>query len=121
MRPGWYRRTGRSRPTYSSSFPPVIDLSRRGRDKFPRRYKESYRIAIVGEIGQGGVLSVAFGARQIHDDFLGLVVRFFLDGAVGVQELVGDVSEDGGAARPDAALGDLNEETGEELADVGAG
>ena len=76
---------------------------------------------MVGEIGHGGGLSVALGARQIHDDFLRLVVRFFFDGAVGMQELVGDVGEDGGAARPDAAFGHLNKETGEELADVDAG
>ncbi len=76
---------------------------------------------LLTEIGHGGALSVALGARQIHDDFLRLVVRFFLDGAVGMQELVGDVSENGGAMRSDATLGDLDKETGEELADVVAG
>jgi hypothetical protein len=40
-----------------------------------------------------------------------------VDGAVGVQELVGDVGQDGGAARGDAALADLDEEIGEELVD----
>jgi hypothetical protein len=72
-------------------------------------------------IDHGGGLSVALRARQIHDDLLRLVVRFFLDGAVGMQELVGDVGENGGAARPDAAFGHLDEEAREELADVGAG
>src|SRR6266571_3421171 len=95
--------------------------SRSGRDKFPCQYKKSCWIAMVSEIGHGGGLSVAFRARQIEDDLLRLVVRFFLDGAVRMQELVGDVSENGSAARPDAALGYLDEETGEELANVGAG
>jgi hypothetical protein len=40
---------------------------------------------------------------------------------VAVQELVGDVSQNGGAARGDAALGHLDEEAGEKLPDVGAG
>ena len=48
-------------------------------------------------------------------------VIFAVDGAVGVQELVGDVSQNGGAARGDAALGHLDEEAGEKLPDVGAG
>jgi len=43
------------------------------------------------------------------------------DGAVGVWELVGDVGQDGGAARRDAALGDEDKEPGEELADVDGG
>src|SRR5712664_3328356 len=46
---------------------------------------------------------------------------FAIDGAVGVEELVGDVGEDGGAAGGDASFGDEGEEAGEELADVGAG
>jgi hypothetical protein len=46
---------------------------------------------------------------------------FAVDGAVGVEELVGDVAKDGGAAGRDAAFGDEDEESGEELADVGAG
>ena len=37
-----------------------------------------------------------------------------VDGVVGVEELVGDVGEDGGAARGDAAFGDEDEEAGEE-------
>jgi hypothetical protein len=40
---------------------------------------------------------------------------------VGVQELVGDVSQNGGAARGDAAFGDEDKEFGEELVDVGSG
>src|SRR5713226_5805320 len=67
---------------------------------------------------------VALGAGHVEDDFLGLVVcglGFEDDGAVGVEELVGDVGQDGGAAGGDAAFGDEGEEAGEELADVGAG
>jgi len=67
--------------------------------------------------------SVADGAGHIHDDVDVVVVGviFAVDGAVGVQELVGDVSQNGGAARGDAALGHLDEEAGEKLPDVGAG
>ena len=68
--------------------------------------------------------AVAIGARHIDDDFLGFIVlnaAFAVDGAVGVEELVGDIAEDGGAARGDAAFGDEDEEAGEKLADVRAG
>jgi hypothetical protein len=40
---------------------------------------------------------------------------------VGVEELVGDVSEDRGAARGDAAFGDQSEEAGEKLAEIDGG
>jgi hypothetical protein len=40
---------------------------------------------------------------------------------MGVEELVGDVGEDGGAAGRDAASGDEREESAEKLADVRAG
>jgi hypothetical protein len=43
---------------------------------------------------------------------------FAVDGAVGVEELVGDVGHDGSAARGDAAFGDEDQELGEELVDV---
>jgi len=71
-----------------------------------------------------GVLLVAIGARHIEDELLGLVayrIGFTGDGTVGVEELVGDVGEDGGAARGDAAFGDKDEEPGEKLVDVDAG
>ena len=61
--------------------------------------------------------------RDVEDD-LGVFLGgsgFEGDGAVGVEELVGDVGEDGGAAGGDAAFGDEGEEAAEELADVGAG
>jgi hypothetical protein len=41
--------------------------------------------------------------------------------AAGVEELVADVGENGGPTRGDAAFGDEDEETGEELADVYTG
>jgi len=52
---------------------------------------------------------VALGARHIVDDSDGLFlggIGFEEDGAVGVEELVGDVGQDGGAAGGDAAFGD---------------
>jgi hypothetical protein len=70
------------------------------------------------------VHSVAVGARHINDDssfrFYGRS-GFEGDGTVGVEELVGDVAEDGGTAGGDASFGDENEESSEELADVGSG
>jgi hypothetical protein len=71
-----------------------------------------------------GIGPVTLRARHVKDPFLGLVLGglgFEDDGTVGVEELVGDVGEDGGAARGDAAFGDESEEAGEELADVRAG
>ena len=54
-----------------------------------------------------------------HGDlFLELEKVFAVDGAVGVEELVGDVGQDGGAARGDAAFGDKDQELGEKLVDV---
>jgi hypothetical protein len=67
------------------------------------------------------VRSVTLWAGHVEDDFLGLVVfdlGFQDDGAVGVEELVGDVGQDGGAARGDAAFGDKDQELGEKLVDV---
>src|ERR1700686_4609864 len=57
-----------------------------------------------------------------HGDlFLGLEEVFPVDGAVGMEELIGDVGQDGGTGRGDAALGDEDEEQGEELVDVEGG
>jgi hypothetical protein len=75
-------------------------------------------------IGHDGALSIAVGARHIDDDALGLVVArvcFAGDSAVGVEELVGDVGEHGGAAWGDTAFGDESEKAGEELVNVDAG
>ena len=57
---------------------------------------------------------VSGGARAVHDDgdvvvVFGVALVVVVNGAVGVQELVGDVSQDGSAARGDAAFGDLEE------------
>jgi hypothetical protein len=64
--------------------------------------------------------SVAFGAWEVEDDWL-LVVQFLfflLDDAVGMQELVGDVSKNGSAPGGHAAFGGLDEEAGKEFAQV---
>jgi hypothetical protein len=78
----------------------------------------------MGVVWHGMVGSVTLGTREVKDPLLGLVLGglgFEGDGAVGVEELVGDVGEDGSAAGGDAPFGDEDEEAGEELADVGAG
>ena len=62
------------------------------------------------------------GARGVQDDFDGSVrgrVFFGVNGAVAVQELVGDVRQNGGTARGDAAFRDEDQESGEELVDLG--
>jgi hypothetical protein len=57
----------------------------------------------------------------VNSFLLGLEVIVAGDGAMGVEELVGDVGHDGGAAGGDAAFGDEDEEAGEKLVDVEAG
>ena len=69
------------------------------------------------------MVQLAGWARDIadldHGDlFLELEKVFAVDGAVGVEELVGDVTQDRGAARGDAALGNKDQELGEKLVDV---
>ncbi len=89
----------------------------------PRHYGVTWR-GMVTWRGRFGVRPVTLGARHVNDDSLGLVIDglgFEDDGTVRVEELVGDVSEDGGAAGGDASFGDEGEEAGEELADVRAG
>src|SRR5712691_7674620 len=74
--------------------------------------------------GVMGFMLVALGARQIEDNLLwlfGLSILFALDGAVGVEELVGDIGKDGGAARGDAAFGDEDQEAVEKCVDVYGG
>jgi hypothetical protein len=66
--------------------------------------------------GAGPVAEVEFKAF-----FLGLDGIVAGDGAMGVEELVGDVGHDGGAAGGNAAFGDEDEETGEKLVDVETG
>ena len=50
--------------------------------------------------------------REIEDDLLGLVVLradLAVEGALGMEQLVGDVRQNGDAARDDAAFGDEDE------------
>jgi len=47
-------------------------------------------------------------------------MEFAVDGAVRVEELVGDVGKDGGPAWGDAALGNQDEQPGKKLADIRA-
>jgi len=65
---------------------------------------------------------VAFGAREIDDDLLGMVV-LLADvagkGAMGMEQLVRDVRQYSSAAGRDAAFGDEDERPGQELLDVG--
>jgi len=64
---------------------------------------------------------VAFGAGEIDDDLLGLVVlpaELPGKGAMGMEQLVRDVRQNGGAAGRDATLGDEDEQPGEESLDV---
>jgi hypothetical protein len=51
-------------------------------------------------------------------DFNGLTIDFALDGNQGVEELVGYVSENGGATRGNAILHDKDQEFGKELVDL---
>ena len=64
--------------------------------------------------------------REVHVEFFfwfmsGFVLREAFGGAKGIEERVGDVAEDSGAARADAILSEQGEKTGEELGDVGVG
>ena len=72
------------------------------------------------------MVQLAGWARDVadldHGDlFLELEKVFAVDGAVGVEELVGDVTQDRGAARRDAPFGNKDQELGEELVDVNGG
>ena len=72
------------------------------------------------------MVQLAGWARDVADLdhgnlFFELEEVFAVDDAVGVEELVGDVTQDRGAARGDAALGNKDQELGEELVDVNGG
>ena len=67
--------------------------------------------------GAGDIAGLEAGRAGV----LELEKVFAVDGAVGVEELVGDVGEDGGAAGGDAAFGDEDHQPGEELVDVDGG
>jgi hypothetical protein len=75
---------------------------------------------LIGGVFGPGVESIVEGMRDVDDDLLWFLGEsgFEGDGAVGVEELVGDIGEDRGAAWGDAAFGDEGEEAAEELADV---
>ncbi len=78
---------------------------------------------MVNEISHGG-LSVAFGARQIPDDFLRLVVwriDLLVDGRERAKEQVTRVGHDGGTARGDAILRLEAEKPGEKVVDRDGG
>ncbi len=61
---------------------------------------------------------IAFGPRGVEDVLHRIVVDLALDGDEGVEELVGDVGKDGGAAYGDAVLHHEDEEFGEKLIDL---
>jgi hypothetical protein len=67
----------------------------------------------------------AVGARHVAEIdarwFFDLEKRFAVDGAVGVEELIRDVSEDRGATGGDATLDDQDQEAGKKLIDVDGG
>jgi hypothetical protein len=78
-----------------------------------------YRLGREVEHGGPFVVSVEFGAGQVKEDLLGLAAVSLFDGAMGMEELARDESENGSAARPNAALDYLNQKASQELANVG--
>ena len=66
-------------------------------------------------------LAVAVWAGHVEDDRGGLGVFLSGDGGEGAEELVGDVGEDGGAARGDFVLREEEEQAGEEVVDLSGG
>lgn len=64
---------------------------------------------------------VAFGAREVEDEALGLGGFFAVHGVNTMQKLIGQVGEHGGAAWGDAPLGSEDEEALEILIDGGGG
>src|ERR1700740_2010259 len=80
----------------------------------------------VGCFGRftGGVLEGRFAALragEVEDELSRVGVFFLIDGGKGAQELAGDVGEDGGATGGDFVLGEEEQETGEEVVDLGGG
>ncbi len=80
---------------------------------------------MIGINGHGVGLLAGWAGDIADLDYWDLLLElkkvFAVNGAVGVEELVGDVGQDGGAARGDPAFGDEGEEAGEEFVDVDAG
>ena len=77
---------------------------------------------MIGINGHGVGLLAGWAGDIADLDYWDLLLElkkvFAVNGAVGVEELVDDVGQDGGAAGGDAAFGDENEEAGEKLVDV---
>jgi hypothetical protein len=69
----------------------------------------------LGAIGAGDAL------HADGDGFAGVALVVVINGAVGMEELVGDVGQDGGTARGDAAFGDEGKKIGEEFVDGDGG
>jgi hypothetical protein len=69
---------------------------------------------IFAEFGASGAMqcSQPLSHSQAAESFSGMMA------GVRVEELIGDVSENGRASRRDAAFGDQSEESGEELAEI---
>lgn len=68
-----------------------------------------------------GVRGIARTGREVEDD-LGAVGGFFLfDGGEGADHKVGDIGEDGGAARGDLVVGEEEVEVGEGAVDLPGG
>jgi len=82
----------------------------------------SLRILVPLAVG----VSVAIWTGHVPDDLGGLVfvgrrVELAVDCGEGAEELIGDVGEDGGAARGDFLLGEKEEKAGEEVVDGDGG
>src|SRR5260370_38876135 len=78
----------------------------------------------VGGLGLGQVFRL--GTGHVGDDLGRLVgiffgIEFAVDGGEGAEELIGDVSEDGGTTGRDFVFGEEKEKAGEEVVDGDGG
>ena len=74
---------------------------------------------VCGVLGLGRLDVIgALRARDVEDDFDGLLVFVLLDGGHGVEKLAGDVGEDGGALGGDFVLCEEEKEAGQESVDL---
>ncbi|SRR6266849_926934 len=80
---------------------------------------------LVGGVGcvlrRSWVRQVTFGSGRVEDERSGLGVFLFGDCWEGAEELVGDIGEDGGAARGDFVLREEEEQARQEIVDLGGG
>jgi hypothetical protein len=76
-----------------------------------------YGHGVQRSIGAGRIV----GAGHVDDDRSGLGFFLFCDGGKGAEELVGDVGKDGGAPGEDFVLREEEEQTREEVVDLGGG